>query len=88
LTGAGSATSGARPRDLLNLRIEAIGEQEKDKAAKVATARTLWVPAINSHGGFGRWNFVEISDPWDAENMVRAHLNGKQEDHMLLLLRL
>ncbi len=60
--------------DLLNLLIEVTGEQKKDKAAKVATARTLWVPAVNHHGAFGRWDFIEISDPWDAENMIRARL--------------
>jgi type III restriction enzyme len=60
--------------DLLNLILEVSGEARKDKAAKVATARTLWVPAINNHGGFGRWAFIEISDPWDAKNTIRAML--------------
>ncbi len=60
--------------DLLNLLIEVSGEAKKDKAAKVATARTLWAPAVNHHGGFGRWDFVEISDPWDAENTIRAQV--------------
>ena len=58
--------------DLLNLLIEVTGEKKKDKAAKVATARTLWVPAINNHGGFGRWAFVEIDDPWNAQSVIRA----------------
>jgi type III restriction enzyme len=58
----------------LNLIVEVTGVARKDKAAKVTTARTLWVPAVNNHGGFGRWDFIEISDPWDAENTVRAHL--------------
>jgi type III restriction enzyme len=58
--------------DLLNLILEVSGEARKDKTAKVATARTLWVPAINNHGGFGRWAFLEISDPWDAKNTIRA----------------
>ena len=43
-----------------------------DKAAKVATARTLRVPAVNNHGGFGRWAFVEVTDPWDAQRAIRA----------------
>ena len=63
--------------DLLNLLIEVSGENRKDKAAKVSTARTLWVPAVNSHGGFGRWAFVEIGDPWDAENLIRSFIGGK-----------
>lgn len=66
--------------DLLNLIVEVTGEKKKDKAAKVATARNLWVPAVNNHGGFGRWAFLEISDPWDAKNTIRAMLkNGPEE---------
>ena len=54
--------------DPLNLIIEVTGEKKKEKAAKVMTARTLWVPAVNNHGAFGRWGFIEISDPWDAQS--------------------
>ncbi len=61
---------------VFNLIVEVTGEKKKDKEAKVATARTLWVPAVNNHGGFGRWAFVEITDPWDAENLIRAALAG------------
>ena len=46
----------------------------------VATARNLWVPAINNHGGFGRWGFLEIVDPWDAKNTIRAFLRGEKVD--------
>jgi len=60
--------------DFLNLIVEVSGEQRKDKAAKVSTARTLWVPAINNSGAFGRWAFVEVSDPWDAKATIRSVL--------------
>lgn len=60
--------------DMLNLIIQVTGQKKKDKEAKVATARDLWVPAINNHGGFGRWAFVEIADPWDAIDDVRGTL--------------
>ncbi len=66
-----------RMNDGLNLILEVSGEPRKDKAAKVATARTLWVPAVNNHGGFGRWEFLEISDPWDAASTMRGFLNLK-----------
>ena len=56
----------------LHLIIEVSGEARKDKAAKVSTARTLWVPAVNNHGGFGRWAFVEVTDPWDAQRAIRS----------------
>jgi type III restriction enzyme len=67
---------GHGPDDLLNLLIEVTGEKKKDKAAKVSAARTLWVPAVNNHGGFGRWTFVEIADPWDAQNAIRSFIGG------------
>jgi len=63
--------------DGTNLVIEVSGEAKRDKAQKVRTARELWVPAVNGHGGFGRWDFIEISDPWDAANLIRAHLANK-----------
>jgi type III restriction enzyme len=61
----------------LNLIIEVTGEKKKDKAAKVATARTLWAPAVNNHGAFGRWEFVEVDDPWDAATLVRGVLKHR-----------
>jgi type III restriction enzyme len=64
--------------DLLNLIIEVSGEQRKDKAAKVTTARALWVPAVNNHGGFGRWDFIEVGDPWDAQNLIRGYIKQAQ----------
>jgi type III restriction enzyme len=66
--------------DLLNLLVEVSGEARKDKAAKVSTARTLWVPAINNHGGFGRWDFIEIADPWDVQNLMRGFLKQTQAE--------
>ncbi len=69
---------GHGPDDLLNLIVEVSGEKRKDKDTKVSTARTLWVPAVNNHGEFGRWAFVEISDPWDAQNTIRGMLKSEQ----------
>lgn len=61
--------------DLLNLIVEVTGERKKDKEAKTATARNLWIPAVNNDGSFGCWDFLEISDPWDAARTIRGHLN-------------
>ncbi len=62
--------------DPLNLIIEVTGEHRREKAAKVATAQTYWIPAVNNHGGLGRWSFLEVSDPWDAANLIRAHVRA------------
>jgi type III restriction enzyme len=56
----------------LNLILEVSGENKKDKQAKVATAQTQWVPAINNSGAYGRWAFIEIKDPWDGKSLIRA----------------
>ena len=40
--------------------------------AKAGTARNLWVPAVNNHGGFGRWAYLEIRDPAMAKADLRA----------------
>lgn len=61
--------------DELNLILEVTGEKKKDKAAKVAAARNLWIPAVNNHGGFGHWAFIEVDDPWNAENTIRNVLS-------------
>jgi type III restriction enzyme len=68
-------TRGSQP-ETLNLILEVTGEKKVDKQVKVATARTLWVPAINNHGGFGRWAFLEIDNPWNAKSAIRAFLTS------------
>jgi len=60
----------------LTLIVEVTGEQKKEKAAKVAAARDLWVPAVNNAGRYGRWSFLEVTDPWDAASLIRSHVAG------------
>jgi type III restriction enzyme len=68
---------GHGPDDLLNLIVEVSGAARRDKTAKVETARLLWVPAVNNHGGFGRWDFLEITDPYTAGSTLRAALRDR-----------
>jgi len=58
--------------DVLNVILEVTGERKKAKASKVATATDLWIPGVNAHGGFGRWAFIEVADPWDAAHLIRG----------------
>ena len=61
--------------------IEVTGERKQEKEAKAATTRTLWVPAVTNHGGFGRWAFLEITDPYDdvAETLRRFVAGSSSE---------
>ena len=49
-------------------------EKDKEKEAKVSTARNFWITAVNNQGGFGRWGFVKIDDPWDAQSTLSTYL--------------
>ncbi len=73
---------GQGPADPLNLMIEVTGKRDAKKASKVSTARTLWVPAVNNHGSFGRWAFIEISDPWDAKKVITAAMSERENEHV------
>ncbi|WP_437515157.1 BPTD_3080 family restriction endonuclease [Sorangium sp. So ce1099] len=58
----------------LHLVLEVTGQREQDKAAKVETAQKLWVPAVNNDGRHGLWAFVEVTDPWNAKDVIRRAL--------------
>ncbi|MGA9408654.1 MAG: DUF433 domain-containing protein, partial [Bacteroidota bacterium] len=70
--------------DLLNLVIEVTGEKKKDKQVKVSTAKTLWIPAVNNHSGFGRWDFLEIEDPWDAAHSIIDFLRQRGDSQAII----
>jgi type III restriction enzyme len=65
--------------DLLNLVLEVTGQVRPDKVERVATVQARWVPGVNALGRFGRWDFIEITDPWNAENAIRNHLAARAE---------
>jgi type III restriction enzyme len=63
--------------DLLNLIVEISGQELKEKEAKGSTMRSLWVPAVNNETRFGRWDFFEIRDPWNAQTLLREYLAAR-----------
>ena len=69
--------------DLLTLVLEVTGEARKEKQAKVAAAEHLWTEAVNNWGGAGRWAFLEVTDPWDAANLIRAKMTIQSQFHRL-----
>jgi type III restriction enzyme len=65
--------------DPLNLIVEVTGQTRPDKVERVATARERWVPGVNALGRYGRWDFIEIEDPWNAETAIRAQIAAQLE---------
>jgi len=67
--------------EALSLSAEVTGASRTDEQAKVGTAKHLWVPAVDNHGRFGRWGFVQITDPWSAQAALRGFLANLSEAH-------
>ena len=61
--------------DIVNLILEVSGMPREDKVQKVNTIRNMWLPAVNGCSEFGKWDFLEITDPWDIQNNIRNYLN-------------
>jgi type III restriction enzyme len=63
----------------LNLIVEIKGYRGRDAAAKADTMKRLWVPAVNNHGDFGRWSFLEITQEYDVADTIRAHVAASKQ---------
>jgi type III restriction enzyme len=48
--------------------------------AKADTARYQWCPAVNNHGGFGRWGYVEIKNMPTAESLLDQAIEDLYSD--------
>ncbi|WUH99273.1 DEAD/DEAH box helicase family protein [Spirillospora sp. NBC_00431] len=46
---------------------------------KARAARGRWVPAVNNHGGFGQWNYCEITDPRTARTQIEGAITWLYE---------
>lgn len=58
----------------LNVLVEVTGEKKRDKRIKVETTRDKWLPAVNADGRFGRWSFLEVTDPAYIATQIRDHV--------------
>jgi type III restriction enzyme len=47
---------------------------------KASTARDTWCPAVNNHGGFGRWGYVEVTNPVDIRPQLDAAIQSLYAD--------
>ena len=42
----------------------------EDVHAKNDAMFSHWLPAVNNHGGFGRWAFLVVKDIYDAKQQL------------------
>lgn len=60
--------------DLLNLVVEIKGMKDDQDAAKADTMRTRWVPGVNALRRFGRWDFIELTNPHSFVRDIETYL--------------
>jgi type III restriction enzyme len=59
---------GRGPDDPLNLIVEIKGYRGEDAKVKAETMRTYWIPGVNNLKKFGRWTFLEITQPFSMDS--------------------
>jgi type III restriction enzyme len=66
---------GRGPDDPLILIVEVKGYRGENAKQKAETVRGQWLPAINARGDYGRWDFVEFTDPYEMEDALAAQID-------------
>lgn len=67
------------PRTLI---VEVSGSQKSPgpTMAKATTARDSWCTSVNNHGGFGRWGYIEMTNPLDFKSRLAEAIQLLFED--------
>jgi type III restriction enzyme len=55
-------------------------EKEHRKTDQKAADARKWVAAVNNHGGFGRWGFIEIADILHAQSILNEAIDRLYAD--------
>ncbi|KQU67585.1 BPTD_3080 family restriction endonuclease [Phycicoccus sp. Root101] len=64
------------------LVIEVSGSQKSPgpTTAKATTARDSWCASVNNHGGFGRWGYIEMTNPLDFKTQLAEAIQLLYDD--------
>jgi type III restriction enzyme len=64
------------------LIIEVSGSQKSPGPTqqKATTARDSWCVAVNNHGGFGRWGYIEMTDPNSFKVRIAEAIQALYDD--------
>lgn len=68
------------------LIIEVSGSQKSPGPTqqKATTARDSWCVAVNNHGGFGRWGYVEMTDPNSFKVRIAEAIQALYDDQPII----
>ncbi len=79
LVGSSRATATDVERTLI---IEVSGSQKSPgpDQGEGDTARDSWCAAVNNHGGFGRWGYIEMTDPLEFKARLAEAIEPLYDD--------
>lgn len=68
------------------LIIEVSGSQKSPGPTqqKAITARDSWCVAVNNHGGFGRWGYIEMTDPNSFKVRIAEAIQALYDDQPII----
>jgi type III restriction enzyme len=68
------------------LIIEVSGSQKSPGPTlqKATTARDSWCVAVNNHGGFGRWGYVEMTNPLEFKSRLEDAIQALYGDNAII----
>lgn len=68
------------------LIVETSGSQKSPGPTieKANTARDRWCGAVNNHGGFGRWGYIEITNPVGVREQLASAIEALYADQALI----
>lgn len=68
------------------LIIEVSGSQKSPGPTlqKATTARGSWCVAVNNHGGFGRWGYIEMTDPTSFKVRIAEAIQALYDDQPII----
>jgi len=67
---ADALAAGEEIERYLIVEVSGTRKDQDARAAKAEAAEHRWCTAVNNHGGFGRWDFVEIADMTHAASAI------------------
>ncbi len=71
---------GHGPDDLLHLIIEIKGYKNEGAKIKKETMEVYWVPGVNHLGILGRWDFAELTDPFEFAADFEKKLKSRVDE--------
>jgi type III restriction enzyme len=69
--------------DDTTLVLEVKGYRDHDAMLKAQAMANRWIPAVNRHGGWGRWHFAELREVHDFGPALNAAIDALRREEVL-----